>query len=326
MKTVWISEFIGVDGIGINEVDAPMPGVNEALISVRAAGLNRADLLQAAGRYPPPENYSPNMPGMEFAGEIVELGAEVSGFAVGDRVFGITVGHAQSEFVVSHPSLLAAIPDNLSYTEAGGIPEVYITAHDAVFTQNCLKEGETLLIHAAASGVGLAALDLAKAAGAKVIGTSRTADKIERLADLGLEHGIVATDGKFAEKVLDITNGKGADVILDLVGAGYFTENIASLAQKGRLSMVGLTSGTKAEIDLGSILRKRATIRGTTLRARPSEEKAAANEKFIREVIPLLDSGKVRPHLDRAFKLEDASEAYGYLASNKSFGKVVIEF
>lgn len=326
MKTVWISEFIGVDGVGINEVETPRPSRNEALIRVRAAGVNRADLLQAAGRYPPPENYSPNMPGLEFAGEIVELGAEASGFAVGDRVFGITTGHGQAEFVVSHPSLLAAIPDNLSYTEAGGIPEVYITAHDAVFTQSCLKGGETLLIHAAASGVGMAALDLAKAAGAKVIGTSRTADKIEKLADLGLEHGIVTTDGKFAEHVLDITNGKGVDVILDLVGAGYFTENIASIAQKGRLSVVGLTSGTKAEIDLGSILRKRATIRGTTLRARPFEEKAAANENFIREVIPLLDSGEVRPHLDRAFKLEDACEAYGYLASNKSFGKVVIEF
>ena len=326
MKTVWISEFVGVDGVGISEVDAPRPSRGEALIRVRAAGVNRADLLQAAGRYPPPEGYSPNMPGLEFAGEIVELGEGASGFAVGDRVFGIAAGHAQAEFIVSHTSLLASIPDNLSFAEAGGIPEVYITAHDAVFTQNGLVAGETLLIHAAASGVGLAAFDLAIAAGANVIGTSRTADKVEKLKELGLENAIVADDGKFSEKVLSITEGRGVDVILDLVGAGYFAENVASLAQKGRISIVGLTSGTKTEIDLGTILRKRASVRGTFLRARTLEEKATATENFIREVGSLLDSGAARPHIDRVFKFEDVRDAYLYLASNKSFGKVVIEF
>ena len=325
MRAVWIGEFKGVDDVGVKEVDAPRPARGEALVRVRAAGVNRADLLQAAGRYPPPEGYSPNMPGLEFAGEIVELGEGASGFAAGDRVFGITAGHAQAEFLVSHTSLLAAIPEHLSYTEAGGIPEVYITAHDAVFTQNELEHGEMLLIHAAASGVGLAAFDLATAAGARVIGTSRTADKIAKLAELGLENGIVAADGKFSERVLALTEGRGADVILDLVGAGYFAENIASLAQKGRLSVVGLTSGTKAEIDLGAVLRKRASIRGTALRARSLEEKSAATENFIREVVPLLDSGAARPHIDRVFRLEDVREAYRYLASNESFGKVVLE-
>lgn len=325
MRAVWIGEFKGVDGVGVKEVDAPRPARGEVLVRVRAAGVNRADLLQAAGRYPPPEGFSPNMPGLEFAGEIVELGEGASGFAAGDRVFGITTGHAQAEFLVSHTSLVAAIPENLSFAEAGGIPEVYITAHDAVFTQNELKSGETLLIHAIASGVGLAAFDLATAAGASVIGTSRTADKIAKLAELGLENGIVAADGKFSERVLALTEGRGADVILDLVGAGYFAENIASLAQKGRLSVVGLTSGTKAEIDLGAILRKRASIRGTALRARSLEEKSAATENFIREVVPLLDSGAARPHIDRVFRLEDVREAYRYLASNESFGKVVLE-
>lgn len=310
MRAVWIGEFKGVDGVGVKEVDAPRPARGEVLVRVRAAGVNRADLLQAAGRYPPPEGFSPNMPGLEFAGEIVELGEGASGFAAGDRVFGITTGHAQAEFLVSHTSLVAAIPENLSFAEAGGIPEVYITAHDAVFTQNELKSGETLLIHAIASGVGLAAFDLATAAGASVIGTSRTADKIAKLAELGLENGIVAADGKFSERVLALTEGRGADVILDLVGAGYFAENIASLAQKGRLSVVGLTSGTKAEIDLGAILRKRASIRGTALRARSLEEKSAATENFIREVVPLLDSGAARPHIDRVFRLEDVREAY----------------
>ncbi len=325
MKAVWIGEFSGVDAVGVRDVDTPRPGRNEALVRVRAAGVNRADLLQAAGRYPPPLGYSPNMPGLEFAGEIAELGEGSSGFAVGDRVFGITAGHAQAEFLVSHTSLLAAIPENLSYTEAGGIPEVYITAHDAVFTQNELKHGETLLIHAVASGVGLAALDLGIAAGACVIGTSRTAEKIAKLVEFGLENGIATPDGKFSEQVLALTEGRGADVILDLVGAGYFAENIASLAQKGRLSVVGLTSGTKAEIDLGAVLRKRASIRGTFLRARSLEEKAAATENFIREVVPLLDSGAARPHIDRVFPLEDVREAYRYLASNESVGKVVLE-
>jgi len=325
MRAVWIGEFSGVDDVAVRDVDAPKAVRGEALVRVRAAGVNRADLLQAAGRYPPPVGYSPNMPGLEFAGEIVELGEGASGFAVGDRVFGITAGHAQSEFLVSHTSLLAAIPENLSYTEAGGIPEVYITAHDAVFTQNELTKGETLLIHAAASGVGLAALDLALAAGASVIGTSRTVDKIEKLSELGLKNGIFTPDGKFSEQVLALTKGLGADVILDLVGAGYFVENIASLAQKGRLSVVGLTSGTKTEIDLGAVLRKRASIRGTFLRARSLEEKAAATENFIREVVPLLDAGAARPHIDRVFPIEDVQEAYRYLASNKSFGKVVLE-
>ncbi|HQZ82158.1 MAG TPA: NAD(P)H-quinone oxidoreductase [Pyrinomonadaceae bacterium] len=325
MRAVRIGEFNGVDDVAVRDIDAPRPGRDEALVRVRAAGVNRADLLQAAGRYPPPIGYSPNLPGLEFAGEIVELGEGAPGFALGDRVFGIAAGHAQAELLVSHTSLLAAIPENLSYTEAGGIPEVYITAHDAVFTQNELKKGETLLIHAVASGVGLAALDLAAAAGARVIGTSRTAEKIERLSELGLENGIVTADGKFSEEVLALTEGHGADVILDLVGAGYFAENIASLAQKGRLSVVGLTSGTKAEIDLGVILRKRASIRGTALRARSLEEKAAATENFIREVVPLLDSGAAKPHLDRVFMLEDVREAFRFLASNKSIGKIVLE-
>ncbi|MCZ2390468.1 MAG: NAD(P)H-quinone oxidoreductase [Acidobacteria bacterium] len=325
MKAVRINDFSGLDDVSIAEVEEPRPGIGEALIRVRAAGVNRADLLQAAGRYPPPEGYSPNLPGLEFAGEIVELGEGASGFSIGDRVFGITAGHAQAELLAVHTSLLANIPDELSYTEAGGIPEVYITAHDAVFTQNELRPGETLLIHAAASGVGLAALDLAAAAGANVIGTSRTADKIERLKDLGLEHGIVTGDGKFAEAVLEMTAGRGVDVILDLVGASYLAENLASLGQKGRISVVGLTGGTRSEIDLAAVLRKRASIRGTFLRARSPEEKAAATENFIREVLPLIDSGDARPHIDRAFKLDDAKAAYAYLASNKSFGKVVLE-
>lgn len=325
MRAVWIGEFNGVDDVAVRDVDKPQPARGEALVRVHAAGVNRADLLQAAGRYPPPDGYSPNMPGLEFAGEITELCEGACGFSVGDRVFGITAGHGQAEYLVSHTSLLAAIPENLSYTEAGGIPEVYITAHDAVFTQNELDHGETLLIHAAASGVGLAALDLALAAGARVIGTSRTAEKIAKLAEFGLENGIATANGKFSEQVLALTDGRGADVILDLVGAGYFAENIASLAQRGRLSVVGLTSGTKAEIDLGAILRKRASIRGTSLRARSLEEKAAATENFIREVVPLLDSGEAKPHLDRVFKLEDVRDAYRYLASNESVGKVVLE-
>ena len=261
---------------------------------------------------------------MEFAGEITALGPDVSGWRSGDRVFGITAGEAQSEYLNVDASLLAAIPENLSFTEAAGIPEVFITAHDAIFTRGELSEGDTLLIHAVGSGVGLAGLQIAKAAGTTVLGTSRTPDKLERCRAFGLDHGIVTTGADFAEKVVEISNG--ADVILDLVGGAYFDQNLRSLALKGRLVLVGLTSGREANFDLGLALQKRASIIGTTLRGRSIVEKADATQKFVAEVIPLLSSGKVKPNIDRVFPVEDVVDAYKYLASNESFGKVVLEF
>jgi putative PIG3 family NAD(P)H quinone oxidoreductase len=327
MKAVYITEFDGTS-IELREVpDLAKPTGTQVLVRVSAAGLNRADLLQARGLYPPPAGYSPNIPGLEFAGEITAVGKDVKNFQIGDRVFGITAGEAQAEYLLIDESLCATIPDNLNFTQAAAIPEAFITAHDAIITQGELKSGETLLIHAVGSGVGLAALQIAKSKDVIVVGISRTADKLALAGEFGLDVGIL-TDKEidFAEQIADITEGKGAQLILDLVGASYFEQNLASLATRGRLMLVGLTSGRVAEFNLGLALQKRAHIIGTILRARSLEEKTDATRRFADEILPLLANGIIRPNLDRVFAADDVIDAYKYLESNESFGKVVLEF
>jgi NADPH2:quinone reductase len=326
MKAVYIKEFGGPENLEIREVEhPPPPRGNEVLVAVKASALNRADLLQRMGLYAAPEGYPERILGLEFAGEVAKIGEKVTDFKPGDRVFGITAGGAQAELLLSDASLLAKIPDNLSFTQAAAIPEAFITAHDAIFTLGNLKAGETLLIHAVGSGVGLAALQLAKAKSIRVLGTSRTAEKLEKCREFGLDEGILANEN-LAETIKQKTDGKGVDVILDLVGAGYFQTNLASLALRGRLILVGLTSGAKAEFNLGIALHKRLSIIGTVLRARSIAEKAEATAKFADDVIPLLESGVIRPNIDRIFKLDEIAKAHQYLESNDSFGKVVLEF
>ena len=325
MRAVYITSFGGPENLEIRDVpDPPRPGPGQALVRVRAAGLNRADLLQRRGSYPPPNGFSPNIPGLEFAGEVAETAD--ARFQAGDRVFGITAGEAQAEFLLSDVRLLVRIPDQLSFIEAAAVPEVFITAHDAVFTQGKLKQGETLLVHAVGSGVGLAAVQLARAVGARTIGTSRTADKLDRANKFGLDEGILtAGDAGFAEEFKAKTPG-GADVILDLVGGTYLAQNLECLAMKGRLLLVGLVAGRRSEIDLGLVLSRRLKIIGTVLRSRPVDEKAAATERFARDVVPLLESKSVAPVVDRVFSFKDVSASHEYLESNESFGKVVLEF
>ncbi len=328
MKAVYITDFGPVENLAIREIPGPSPpGETQVLVRVHAAGLNRADLLQVRGAYPPPAGYSPNIPGLEFAGEVADIGTTVTKWTVGDRVFGITAGEAQAEYLLTGESLLTHIPDNLSFSEAAAVPEAFITAHDAIFTLGDLKQGETLLIHAVGSGVGLAGLQLAKARGATVIGTSRTADKLEKCREFGLDNAIATGNGiEFAAAVNEKTGRRGADVILDLVGSAYFGQNLESLAIKGRLILVGLTSGRTAEFNLGIALQKRARIIGTMLRGRPIDEKAEATRKFADEAMPLFETGKMRPNVDRVFAVHDVIAAYKYLGSNESFGKVVLEF
>lgn len=328
MKAVYIREFGGTQGLEIHEVPDPSePTGTQVLVRVKAAALNRADLLQRRGLYPPPKGFSQNIPGLEFAGEIVQTGESVTNARIGDRVFGITAGEAQAEFLLIDKSLLAKIPDNLSFTEAAAIPEAFVTAHDALLSLGGLKENETLLIHAVGSGVGLAALQLAKAKGATVIGTSRTADKLDKCREFGLDEAILISENtNLSETVRNRTDGKGVDLILDLVGASYFQANLDSLAVKGRLILVGLTGGAKTDFDLGIALRKRLKIVGTVLRGRSVAEKAEAVEKFAADVSPLLVSGKVKPNVDKVFRLEDVARAHEYLESNESFGKVILEF
>lgn len=326
MKAVYIKEFGGLENLEVREVpDPPKPVGSQVLVRVRSAGLNRADLLQRKGIYPAPAGYSSQIPGLEFAGDVAEIGDTVSGFKISDRIMGITAGEAQAEYILTDASVLVAIPENLNFNEAGAIPEAFITAHDAIITQCDLRGGESILIHAAGSGVGLAAIQLAKAAGAITIGTSRTADKLSRCAEFGLDNSIVASDSKFAQKVLEITDGRGVDVILDLVGASYFDENLASLASKGRLILVGLTGGRKAEFDMGIALHKRLKVMGTVLRGRTIEEKAEVTNSFADFALPLFKNGSLRPNLDRVFNMGEVGKAHEYLESNESFGKVVLE-
>ncbi len=328
MKAVYISQFGGPESLEIREVtDPPKPQNTEVLVRVRAAGLNRADLLQRRGLYPPPDGFSPNIPGLEFAGEIAEIGEKVNAFAPGDSVFGIAGGEAQAEFLIAEESHLAKIPANLDFIQAAAVPEAFITAHDAIFTQAALNSGESLLIHAVGSGVGLAALQLAKAHDVRVFGTSRTADKLERCREFELDEAILTgKDIDVSDVIRDKTGGNGVNVILDLVGAAYFASNLRSLALKGRLLLVGLTGGAKAEFELGIALSKRLKIIGTVLRSRPGTEKADATRAFAAEVLPLFEAGRVKPNVDKVFQADDVQAAHRYLESNESFGKVVLEF
>jgi len=331
MRAVTIVSFGGIEGLEVREVaDAPRPTADRVRVRVRAAGLNRADILQRLGRYPAPPGFPQEIPGLEFAGEVESIGEAVRAWKVGDPVFGITGGGAQAEFVVVPESSLARIPAELDWVQAGAMPEVFITAHDALFTRAGLQLGERVLIHAAASGVGTAAIQVAHAAGATVYGTSRTADKLQRLHELNLGlYQSVAVGGQpssFVEAVQKWTNGAGVDVIVDLVGGNYFAANLEALASRGRLICVGTTAGTKSEIDLGLVLRKRATIIGTTLRGRSLEEKAEATRLFASSVLPLVSRGAIRPVIDRVYPADEIRDAHGRMESNANLGKIVLTF
>lgn len=329
MRAIVISSHGGIDGINLQEVEMPPPPTaDQVQVRVHAAGLNRADILQRMGHYPAPPGYPRHIPGLEFAGEVVSLGDQVRQWKIGDRVFGITGGGAQSEFVVVPDAHLARIPPNLDFIGAAAIPEAFITAHDALFSRARLQVGETILIHAVASGVGTAAMQLARAAGAAVLGSSRTREKLEAVRKLGLDEGIVVKESPndFVEAVAHLTNERGVDVIVDLVGGTYFAGNLRAIATCGRIICVGTTAGGKCEADLGLVLRKRITIIGTVLRTRSTAEKAIATTAFAAHVLPLIVRGIVRPVVDRAFPASEIRNAHRYLESNQSLGKVVLDF
>lgn len=329
VRAIVITSHGGVEAIALQEVENPPPPTADRLrVRVHAAGLNRADIMQRQGHYPAPLGYPENIPGLEFAGEVEAVGEAVSRWNIGDRVFGITAGGGQAEFVVVPESNLARIPAELNWTQAAAMPEVFITAHDALFTRAALQMGERVLVHATGSGVGTAAVQLAHAAGAIVYGTSRTADKLEQVRPLGLDESIPVTGSpqQFVERVRELTGGAGVDVILDLVGGAYFPANLEALAPRGRLICVGTTAGRKSEVDLGLVLRKRATIVGTALRSRTIEEKAEATRRFAVHVLPLVSRGLIRPIVDRVYPAEEVRAAHEYLESNRSCGKVVLEF
>ena len=327
MKAVVIARPGGPEVLELRDVPRPRAGYRQVLVRVHGAGLNRADILQREGRYPAPNDAPADIPGLEFAGEVAELGPGALDWRVGQRVFGIVSGGACAEYVVVHGRMLAEIPDALDYAAAAAVPEAFITAHDALVAQACLRGSERVLIHAVGSGVGLAAVQLVRALGGVPYGTSRTAAKITTARELGLEDGAVITNGALspiAERAAAWTGGAGVDIVIDLLGGPYVAASLAALAVKGRHVLISTLAGAQAEVPIGTMLRKRLTLRGTVLRSRPLEEKIAAVRAFAREVVPMLSRGILRPTVDRTFALDDIRAAHEFLESNESVGKLVM--
>jgi len=326
MRAVVFKGKGGPEVIAVETVPDPSPSRGEVLVRVHAAALNRADLLQRRGLYPPPAGVRGDLPGMELAGEVAAVGEGVTAWKAGDRVMAIAAGEAQAELCVVHERMLLPIPAGLSYEEAGALPEAGITSHDALFTLGGLRPGAAVLVHAVGSGVASVAIQIARAAGATVIGTSRTAAKLERARPLGLDHGI-AVQGeppRFADEVRRLTGGQGTPLVLEFVGAPYLAEDLAAVAAGGRVVVIGTMAGAKAQVDLAILMRARASVIGTVLRPRPLEEKVAATRAFARDVLPLVAAGRVRPVVDVVLPLDQAREAHERMERNESFGKIVL--
>jgi NADPH:quinone reductase len=321
MKAIAITKPGGPNVLTLVDRPLPEPSRGEVRVRVRATAINRADLLQRMGAYPAPADAPPDIPGLEFAGEVDALGSGVERLAVGDRVFGLVGGGGYAEAVVSHERAVAKIPDGLSFEHAAAVPEAFITAHDAIVGQAGLRGGETLLVHAVGSGVGTAAVQLGRALGVFVIGTARTPDKLERARPLGMTAGVVAEAGKFADAVRK--HGEPS-VVLELIGGAYVDEDIRAVSVLGRIVLVGLLAGGRTEVDLGGILRKRIRVFGTVLRARPLEEKIAVMRTFESQVVPLLQRGLIAPVIDTVMDLDAAAAAHERMASNVGFGKIVL--
>jgi putative PIG3 family NAD(P)H quinone oxidoreductase len=322
MRAAVITRPGGPDVLEIQEVETPEPVGDQVRVRVRASGINRADLLQRAGGYPAPPGAPSHIPGLEFAGEVDAVGPLVRQWQPGQRVMGLIGGGTQAEYVVIHEGLLVEIPENLDFVGAAGVPEVFMTAHDALFTQAGLQMGERVLIHAVGSGVGTAAVQLARAVGATTYGTSRTPAKLERAKELGLDVGL--SDQGFAAEILQRTNGEGVHVVIDFVGAPYLEQNLQALALWGRIVYLSTMGGAHADVNLGMLMQKRISMRGVTLRTRTLEEKLAVTRRFATSVLPLLASGKVRPVIERVYPLAEIAEAHKAMGDNRNFGKLVV--
>jgi putative PIG3 family NAD(P)H quinone oxidoreductase len=306
--------------LAVEDRPDPVPRRGEILVRVRAAGLNRADLIQRAGTYPAPPGWPADIPGLEYAGEVAALGEDVTYWAVDDLVMGLVGGGGQAECVVVRQDEAMAIPDGMSFAEAAAIPEVFLTAGDALVRQGRARAGERVLFHAVGGGVGTAAVQLARLLGLVLIGTSRTADKLERCRDLGMDLGIDTSDADWVAQV-----GAPVQVIIDTLGAEVFTENLSLLDTRGRLVVLGTMTGSQAgTIDLGRVLRQRLTIVGTAMRNRAPRERAELIERFTTAVLPHFESGALRPVVERVFPMTEATAAYQLLASNEAFGKIVL--
>ncbi len=323
MRAFTMQGFGGPEVLAIDRVPMPVPEPGEVRVRVRAYGINRADLLQRRGLYPAPPGVPADIPGLEYAGRIDAVGPEVEGVTVGDRVMGIVGGGSYAEYLVTPAAHTLAVPGALSFTQAAAIPEVFVTAHDALERLRVAAD-EWVLVHAVGSGVGTAALQLINVRGARCIGTSRTADKLKQAAAIGLEYGIDTSKEDVVIAVRQLT-GDGVHAVLDLIGGATFSATLDALARRGRLVLVGITAGSRADVDLATILRKRLTIEGTVLRSRTTEEKTAVIGAFRDSVLPLFSANRVRPVIDRVFPFQDTPQAHEYMESNANLGKIVVE-
>jgi putative PIG3 family NAD(P)H quinone oxidoreductase len=324
MKAVVISGRGGPDVLRIRDVPDPEPASEEVVVRVRATALNRADLLQRRGLYPAPPGVPADIPGLEFAGEVARCGDRVRTLRAGARVMGILGGGGYAEHVRVHERLCLPVPEGMGWVEAAAIPEVFLTAYDALFRQAHLRAGEAVLLHAAASGVGTAAAQLAMAGGSTVVALSRSAAKRGRLAEMGL--GKVLDPGRegLAEAIREAAGGEGVDVVLDLVGTPAWPLNLEVLKPKGRIVVVGLLGGSRIELDLGTLLFKRLTVVGTALRSRSLDEKIELTTEFADHMGGRLADGRLRAVVDRTFPLEQVAEAHATMERNANFGKLVL--
>ncbi len=312
------------DGTLALRTDEPMPepGAGQVRVRVRATAINRADLLQRAGSYPAPPDAPAHILGLEYAGEVDALGVGVRDVQVGQRVFGLVGGGSYAQYVVVPERALATMPDELSFEDAAAIPEAFLTAYDAMVLQGGLTAGSWALVHAAASGVGTAAVQIAKAVGARVVATARTEAKLAAVRQLGADVTLCVHNAVFADAVLAATGG--VDVVLELVGGAYVPEDLRALNQLGRIVLVGLVGGRSADLDLGLLLRKRARLLGTMLRSRPLEEKIAVHRVLQQQLAPLFAEKKLRPVIDCVLDLADADAAHARMKSNAGIGKIVL--
>jgi NADPH2:quinone reductase len=324
MRAVGISEPGAAEVL--QEISTPVPGPRESevLIEVHAAGVNRPDVLQRLGLYPVPPDADP-LPGLEVAGEIVAAGAKASRWNVGDKVMALCHGGGYAEYCRVDENHCLALPANLSMVEAAAVPETYFTVWYNVFMRAHLDADETLLVHGGSSGIGTTAIQLAKATGASVITTAGTDDKCNFCTELGADHAINYKSADWEQIVGDLTEGNGVDLVLDMVAGPYMQKNMNVLGRDGRYVIIAFLQGSKAELDMRRVLGKRLTITGSTLRPQTTAEKAAIAAELEKHVLPLLESGTVRPIIDATFPLGEAAKAHALMESSKHMGKIVLE-
>jgi putative PIG3 family NAD(P)H quinone oxidoreductase len=326
MRCVVITRPGGPDVLELRERPTPEPGLGQVRVRVHASALNRADLSQRMGKYPAPPGAPADIPGLEYAGVVDAVGPAATMWPVGSRVMGIVGGGGHAEFVCVHEREVLPVPRDMSFEEAAAIPEVFLTAYDALFRQLDVRIGERVLVHAIGSGVGTATLQLAWLAGVTVYGTSRSVSKLERAKGLGLVHAIDTSSKDWVARVEDLSGTNGVHAVVDLVGGDYLRDNLRVLAPRGRLLVVGLTAGNHAELDLGVVLRKRLRIIGTALRSRVLEEKASLAREFSQRVVPFFESRQLRPVIERVYRFDQIATAHSEMASNTTYGKLVLRW